>query len=139
MFVRVSTRVNYDIKRSMLSFYESKYLEKWLLPDEKFYKVLSKGPSKIQQKKMITFDCSDFKHYNQNIPLKIEAHFMNCTRETYYCTEVHLVITSTNEDVFVKIADDIKSDFNHLLEMFRKSINGDWVIKDNELMLSCLK
>lgn len=68
----------------------------------------------------------------------VELNYMSATSETEYCSEIHVV--HRNLDDFPEDAVQFyKCFWTELFERARKKINGNWVIKDEELTLDCLK
>lgn len=69
---------------------------------------------------------------------EVELRIMSATSETEYCTELHIVHknleTLSEEEVAI-----YKVFWKNILEDMRKSVNGDWIIKDSELTFDCFK
>lgn len=68
----------------------------------------------------------------------VEIRIISATSETEYCTEIH-VLHKDLETLSTEEINNYKVFWRGILENIRKSVNGDWIIKDSELTLDCFK
>lgn len=68
----------------------------------------------------------------------VEIRIMSATSETEYCTEIH-VLHKNLSHLSEEETNNYKIFWKGILEDIRKSVNGDWIIKDSELTLDCFK
>lgn len=72
-------------------------------------------------------------------PYQVEIRFMQCTSDTYYCTEIHLMQYGFEDtEQSLKAREIYRTFWEEKLETLRQMINRDWVIQDSELTLKCL-
>lgn len=71
-------------------------------------------------------------------PAKVEIRIFPATSETEYCTEIHVVHNDLSE-LGEEVAKHYKIFWKNILEHIRRSVNGDWLIKDSELTLDCFR
>ncbi len=90
-----------------------------------------------EREAMIVFEWKDDYRFTDT-PAIVEVRIMAATSETEYCTEIHVV--HKNLDVLDEEAVEVYRAFwKDVLERMRRSVNGDWIIKDSELTLDCFK
>lgn len=90
-----------------------------------------------EREAQIVFDWHDDFCFQEN-KAEVELRIMSATSETEYCTELHILhknLETLNEEQVAVYKDFWKQ----ILEKMRKSVNGDWIIKDSELTLDCFK
>lgn len=157
-FLHTSIRLNSDLRRAYNRFTKPEELEKWFAEkvegsieiNEKilcYFKELSEVAVNIQ------FTALNFKESIRfYFPLElqendaqidsyeVEIKFMMCTSETEYCTEIHLMQYGFKDTEASRLIRQKHLEFwKEKLEKLRFLVNGNWVIKDSELTLRCLK
>ncbi len=79
----------------------------------------------------------EWKDANESYDLLIR--FMQCTYETEFCTEMHLMFKHMERSLSELEVESYNDLFETLLEELRKYQNKDWVIQDSDLSMSYLK
>ncbi len=125
-FLHKSVRLNTFIEDSIRYFTLASKMSKWLddiTVDDVKYKISDKINGSIEE-------ISD-----NRVVIKLEnsflrIHFMQCTYKTEYCTEIHIIHETDDEEISLFWDDK--------LDKLRRIFNRDWIIQDEELTLSIL-
>lgn len=154
-FLHTSMRLYSDVRRAYKRFTNVEELEKWfgseiqgdieegatlkgiLTELEKPFKIVY---TTLEKETSIVFDFTA--HLSDEVsnddPYEVELRFMQCTSDTYYCTEIHLMQYGFDDtETSLKEREIYLEFWKEKLEVLRKMINKDWVIQDSELTLKC--
>ena len=153
-FIHKSVRLYTHLTRAYRLFTYPKEISKWLGDDfsvdlkemgnfDYIFSlncgILNTRGSKIleyEKEKYLKIFWKDDKYFQDGCI--VELNYMSSTSETEYCSEIH-VVHSKLENLSDQGIEFYREFWSELLEKARKRINGNWVIKDEELTLDCLK
>jgi len=158
LFLHTSTRLYTDVRKAYTRFTKVEELEKWFAQDIQetpsvgqslsgTFEELDKNFSNLtysalNKEENIRFSCpfNLVENDSNNDNYEVEIKFMQCTSETYYCTEIHLMqygFDDTEESIHARTV--YLEFWKNKLDVLRELINKDWVIQDSELTLRCFK
>jgi len=159
-FLHTSMRLNSDLRKAYRLFTLTEELEKWFAKEIKGSLADNEPLSGTFTELKLQFDNltvestvpKEFIKFKFPVLLTdqvslelaneflVEIKFMQCTTDTEYCTEIHLMqhgFGDTEESTQIR---EIYLNFwKTKLETLREMVNGSWVIKDSELTLKCLQ
>jgi hypothetical protein len=118
-FIRNKTRLKGDIYTVMRHFTINDKVAKWT----------TVVPTVIEKVHMQRIDWTVVDGDGNSIACQF--HVMRCAAKTEFCTEVHMIVTVTEEN-----AEQLDSFSCDLLEKLRVYYNKTWVIGDHELNAS---
>lgn len=125
MFIRRKTRLNTDVINALRMLSSPERIEKWTtsIPDY----IDKRNDNHI----IWRFDDSKFKD------LIFEFHLMQCTQKTEYCTEIQLLLKTS--DSYGSPEESSIEKAEKILEDIRFKFNQSWIIEDKDLNSSLLK
>lgn len=159
-FLHTSIRLNCDLRKAYRLFTVNAELEKWFAKELvgnisenqsisgyfpeydqkfenlKFESVISKETIQFRFPVQLTDQVS----ISDTQEFTVEIKFMQCTSETEYCTEIHLMQHGFKDsDESTEIRNIYLEFWKKKLENLRQMVNDNWVIQDSELTLRCLQ
>ncbi len=127
----LKTRINTNFSRIVKPFKTTQAFADWLADAALDWQIKVPFADNSLESASVQYDL-----VSGNQPLYVEVRLMQSTRQTSYCFDVFIVIHfATYDDAVAKIVDLCDT----RLSALRRQYNGDWIIDDKSLTLSCLR
>lgn len=145
-FVHQSTRLHCNLLQSYQMFINEEKVKSWFcdkvnLENNSFDVIIDSENLSIDTTgSMITEEKSEKRlviHWvekEKNVDSTVEINFMNCSKRTIHCVEIHLL----HKDLPEELINYYNVFWKNALDTLRYYYNNDWVIQDGDLTLTKL-